>query len=148
MAVHGHGFVSDALIDQAEAELGLGLPEQFKAIWRTHNCNELAGGWRFYPIFDPLDPRKTACSITHENLRGAWGGQVRSLGLLALASNGTGNHLVARIVDGCVEPVILHWHHETGKCTHWKPGVDAVQRAAQKSAEALSRLRARFAGKA
>ena len=144
MNKHPHDVASDELIRQSEAELGVEFPEEFKAIWRTHNCNELSSGWRFYPIFDPSNPRKTAGSITYENLRGVWGSRIRSLGLLALASNGTGNHLVARVVDGHVEPKIFHWHHETERLTHWKPGVPAVMQSAQKSVEALAKIRARF----
>jgi hypothetical protein len=139
---------SEELIRRSEAELAVEFPEEFKAIWRTHNCNELPGGWRFYPIFDPSNPRKTAGSITYENLRGVWGIRIRSSGLLALASNGTGNHLVARVVDGRVEPRIFHWHHDTGKLSHWKPGVAAVMKSARESVEALARIRARFPGRA
>ena len=148
MTKHLRNVATDELIDQAEIELGIALPEEFKSIWRTHNCNELSGGWRFYPVFDPSNPRKTAGSITYENLRGAWGKHIRSLGLLALAENGTGNHLVARVVDGHVEPKIFHWHHETQRLTHWKPGVSAVMKSAQKSVDALARIRARLAHKA
>ncbi len=148
MTTHHRDVATNELIQQTEIELGIELPEELKAIWLTHNCNELPGGWRFYPIFDPANPRKTAGSIAYENLRGAWGRHIRSLGLLALASNGTGNHLVARVVDGHVEPKIFHWHHETERLTHWKPGIAAVMQSAQKSVEALAKIRARIAHKA
>ncbi|MET4578678.1 SMI1/KNR4 family protein [Ottowia thiooxydans] len=144
MTEHSREVASDELIYHAETELGITFPEELKSIWRTHNCNELSGGWIFYPIFNPANPRKTAGAITYENLRGAWGKHIRDLGLLALASNGTGNHLVARVVDGYVEPKILHWHHETGRLTHWKPGIPAVMRSAQKSADSLAKIRDKF----
>lgn len=134
----------DELIKNAEIELNLTFPEALKAIWRTHNCNELSGGWRFFPVFDPANPRKTAGAITYENVRGAWGQHLRTLGLLAVANNGTGNHLVMRIIDGAVEPEIRHWHHETGKLTVWKPGIASVMRSAQKSAETLAAIQARL----
>ena len=135
---------SDELIAQAERELDVRFPDALKDVWRTHNCNELPGGWIFYPIFDPANPRKTAGSVAYENLRGAWGMHLRALGLLALASNGTGNHLVARVVEGLVEPTIHHWNHETERLTPWKPGLPAVMRSAMKSAAALAKIRARF----
>ena len=144
MTEHSRNVASDELIRKAEAELGVTFPEELKSIWLTHNCNELSGGWTFYPIFDPANPRKTAGAITYENLRGVWGKHIRELGLLALASNGTGNHLVARVVDNHVESEILHWHHETGRLTHWKPGISAVIKSAQKSADSLEKIRARF----
>jgi len=144
MTEHSRDAASDEQIRKAEAELGVVFPEELKSIWRTHNRNELSGGWIFYPMFDPANPRKTAGAITYENLRGAWGKHIRGLGLLALASNGTGNHLVARVVNGHVEPRILHWHHETGRLTHWKPGIPAVMQSAGKSAAALEKIRARF----
>mgnify|MGYP001190376041 FL=1 len=148
MTKHLCDVATDELIDQTEIELGIALPEEFKSIWRTHNCNELSGGWRYFPIFDPSNPRKTAGSITYENLRGAWGKHIRSLGLLALAENGTGNHLVARVIDDHAEPNILHWHHETQRLTQWKPGVSAVMKSAKNSADKLARIRARLANKA
>ena len=148
MSKHSRGFVTDELIHQAEVELGVELPNELKAIWLVHNCNELSGGWRFYPIFDPSNPRKTASSIAHENLRGAWGQHIRSLGLIALASNQTGNHLVARVVDGRVEPKIFHWHHETERVTHWKPGISSVMQSAQGFANLIAEIAARFENKA
>ena len=138
---------TEELILQAEHELGITFPEEFKAIWRTNNCNELPGGWRFFPVFDPSNPRKTAGSIAYENLRGAWGQHIRSLGLLALASNGTGNHLVARVVEDHAEPGIFHWHHETERLTHWKPGVESVMRAARKSVESMEKIKAMLAAR-
>jgi cell wall assembly regulator SMI1 len=135
---------TDELIHQTEAELNIVLPDELKAIWRTHNCNALSGGWTFYPIFDPSNPRKTASALTYENLRGAWRMHIRSLGLLALASNGTGNHLVAKVIDTHVEPKIYHWHHETERLTIWKPGIAAVMKSAQASADALAKNRAKF----
>lgn len=129
---------TEALIRDAERELGMDFPAELKSIWLIHNCNELPGGWRFYPVFDPANPRKTAGSITYENLRGAWGVHLRSLGLLALACNGTGNHLVLRILDGHAKPDIFQWNHETGRLTPWKPGIAAVMRSATKSAETLA----------
>jgi hypothetical protein len=138
------GFATDDLIRSAEAELGVVFPEELKAIWRVHNCNALPGGWRFFPVFDPANPRKTAGAITYENLRGAWGRRIRERGLIALASNGTGNHLVARVVDGRVEPHVFHWHHETERLTHWKPGLASVLSAATTAAEAMARIRARL----
>ncbi|MBB6085674.1 SMI1/KNR4 family protein [Wenzhouxiangella marina] len=135
---------TEELILRAEMELGVSFPPELKAIWLAHNCNELPGGWRVYPVFDPSNPRKTAGSITYENLRGAWGRHIRSLGLIAIASNGTGNHLVARVVDGAAEPQIFHWHHETERLTHWKPGLASIMKSAIKSAEAIDRLKRKF----
>lgn len=149
MAEPKRDFATEERIQSAETELGVTFPAELKAIWRVHNCNELPGGWRFFPVFDPSNPRKTAGAVTYENLRGAWGKRIRALGLIALASNGTGNHLVARVVEGSVEPLVLHWHHETERLTPWKPGLASVLKAARKSADAIDRLRARFApGKA
>lgn len=144
MTKHHREFATEDLLHSAETELGVVFPEELKAIWRVNNCNELPGGWIFFPVFDPSSLRKTAGAITYENLRGAWGRRIRELGLIALASNGTGNHLVARVVDGNVEPHVFHWHHETERLTHWKPGLESVLRAAMKSAAAIERIRARF----
>lgn len=138
----GTTVATAALIDEAERELCVVFPVELRAVWLTHNGIELPGGWRFFPVFDPGNPRKTAGSVTYENLRGAWGMHLRSLDLVALASNGTGNHLVMRVVDGVAIRDILHWNHETEKLTRWKPGIDAVMRSARTSAERLAAIRA------
>ncbi|QSB00008.1 SMI1/KNR4 family protein [Methylomonas sp. EFPC1] len=71
MTKHHREFATEELIHSAEAELGVVFPAELKAIWSINNCNELPGGWRFFPVFDPSNPRKTAGAITYENLRGA-----------------------------------------------------------------------------
>jgi hypothetical protein len=134
------------LIASAEAELGIRFPDTLREAWKTYNCSEISG-WRFFPIFDPGNPRKTCCSITYENLKGVWGRNVMAQGLVSLAGNGTGNQLVLKVVSGMAEETVFRWHHATHELTLWKPGLVALKRSAGKSREAVLRLQERFRAK-
>jgi hypothetical protein len=136
---------SAELIAAAEAELGVRLPESLKQAWSLHNCNELRGGWRVFPVFDPANPRKTCNSVVYENLKSPWGQRVRELGLITIADNGTGNQLVLKVEDGIGMPDAFHWHHETERLAPWKPGLQSILDSARRSALSISKLRQKFA---
>ncbi|MCR6477785.1 SMI1/KNR4 family protein [Variovorax sp. ZS18.2.2] len=136
--------VTEEQIAAAEAELGIRFPDRLREVWKTYNCNELPGGWRVYPVFDPANPRKTAGSITYENLRGAWGRRVMTLGLISIASNGTGNQLVLKVEEGQAGAEIFFWQHDTQKLKAWKPGFDSIAGRAAKAREAVQRLQQTF----
>jgi hypothetical protein len=125
-------------------ELGIRFPDALRDAWKICNCNEAAGGWRIFPVFDPTNPRKTCNSVTHENLKGAWGQAVRAEGLVCIADNGTGNQLVLKIVSGQAGPDVFHWHHETGKLQRWKPGISAINAAAVKHKQAILNVQQKF----
>lgn len=136
--------VTEELIAAAEAELGIRFPDELRETWKIYNCNEMKGGWRVFPVFDPKNPRKTCNSITYENLKGVWGKEVRAESLLTIADNGTGNQLVLKIVDGQAEPGVWHWHHETHKLSPWTPGISSIRAVAIKSREAVLKLQQKF----
>ncbi|HEY0232266.1 MAG TPA: hypothetical protein VGC55_13520 [Dokdonella sp.] len=66
-------------------------------------------------------------------------------GLVSIADEGTGNQLVLEVSAGVAGADRLHWHHETHKLTHWKPGMASIQASACASRESVSRLHRRFA---
>ena len=136
--------VGDPLIHAAEVELGIEFPTELHEIWKTYNCNDLPGGWRLFPVFDPSNPRKTAGSITYENLKGVWGIHVMESRLISIADNGTGDQLVLKVVSAKAGSEIFRWDHETEKLTRWKPGFESILRIAKKSREDLAKLRQRF----
>lgn len=138
------GVTEDQVAD-AESALGIRFPDDLREAWKLYNCNELRGGWRVFPVFDPANPRKTCGSITYENVTGVWGQEVRAEGLVTIASNGTGNQLVLKVVDGRAGDQVYHWHHETHRLTAWKPGLAAIRAVAAKSREQVLELQARFA---
>jgi len=135
--------VSEDLIFAAETELGIRFPSALHEIWKTYNCNNLPGGWRVFPVFDPANPRKTAGSIAYENTRGAWGVHVMESGLLSIADNGTGNQLVLKVVSGEAGPEIFRWNHETEKLALWKPGMESILRIAKKERENVTKIHQR-----
>lgn len=136
--------VTEELIAKAEAELNVRFPDELRETWKVFNCNEMKGGWRIFPVFDPNNPRKTCGSVTYENTKGVWGQLVMTQGLLAIAENGTGNQLVLKVVDGRAGPEIFHWHHETRQLSVWKPGISSIKAEAIKSRENVLRLQEKF----
>ncbi|MHB1455953.1 MAG: SMI1/KNR4 family protein [Armatimonadota bacterium] len=116
-------------IKTAEQELGIEFPGTLKEIWLTKNGGlEIPPDWEIYPVFDPLNPRKTANSIVYENTpgKGRWGFDVMPADLIAIGANGTGNHLVLRVANGLVLPEIMNWNHETGKVRKWSRSLDHI----------------------
>jgi hypothetical protein len=136
--------VTEEMILGAESELGLRFPEALRNAWMLYNCNEMGGGWRIFPIFDPTNPRKTCGSVTLENLKGVWGRQVMAQGLVSIADNGTGTQLVLKVVSGLAGDTVFRWHHATRGLTVWKPGLVAIKRSAARSREAVLKLQQRF----
>lgn len=134
----------DQLIHAAEAELGIEFPPELHEIWKTYNCNDLPGGWRVFPVFDPANPRKTAGSIAYENLKGVGGVHVMESGMISIADNGTGNQLVLKVVSAKAGSEVFRWDHETEKLTRWKPGIESILRIAKKSREKIAKLQQRF----
>jgi hypothetical protein len=136
--------VTEEMITAAETELGVRFPDELREAWVLYNCNEMGGGWRIFPIFDPANPRKTCGSVAYENLKGVWGREVMSQSLVSIADNGTGNQLVLKVVSGQAEATVFRWHHATHKLTVWKPGLVEIKNSAAKSREAVLRLQQRF----
>lgn len=136
--------VTEEMILSAEAELGVRFPEELRDTWKTCNCNEMNGGWRIFPIFDPANPGKTCGSVNRENLKGAWGQEVMSQGLVAIGDNGTGNQLVLKVVAGRAGADVFHWHHATHKLTPWRPGIGSIKASAARARDTVLKLRQRF----
>lgn len=136
--------VTEEMIAAAETELSMRFPDELREAWLLYNCNEMGGGWRIFPVFDPANPRKTCGSVTYENLKGVWGREVMSQSLVSIADNGTGNQLVLKVVFGQAGATVFRWHHATHKLTVWKPGLVSIKRSAAKSREAVLRLQQRF----
>ncbi|MBL8525697.1 MAG: SMI1/KNR4 family protein [Betaproteobacteria bacterium] len=136
--------VTEEMISAAEGELGIRFPEMLRDAWKAYNCVELRGGWRVFPIFDPANPRKTAGSITYENIKGSWGQVVMEQGLVSIADNGTGNQLVLKVHDGRASVDAFHWQHDTNALRPWKAGLGSILTSAAKSREKISKLQAKF----
>jgi hypothetical protein len=136
--------VTEDLIVAAETELGIRFPEELRDVWKLYNCNEMTGGWRIFPVFDPANPRKTCGSVSYENIKGVWGRQVMSEGLVSIADNGTGNQLVLKVVSGTAGAQVYRWHHATHELALWKPGIAAIRARAMRSRESVTRLQQRF----
>jgi len=104
---------SEEAIIEAEKQLGIHLPDALKAIWRASNGLEYPQDWRIYPVFDPDKPKKSWGHLVEENKRHSY--DYIQEGLLKIASDSYGNHLILRVEGGIAHPMIYKWDHETTK---------------------------------
>lgn len=104
---------SDDAITEAENQLGVCLPNALKDVWRASNGLEYPQDWRVYPVFDRERPKKSWGNIVEENRRQPH--DYIQEGLLKIASDSYGNHLVLRLKRGVAHPTVYRWDHETAK---------------------------------
>lgn len=109
---------SNKIIEKAEIDLGLKFSDSHKSVLKISNGLDLPGGWRFLPVFDIDNPRKTASHIVDENINSRW--EYMADDLIAIAFGGSGNCLVVNAKNGVMGEDILHWNHETNKTKKWK----------------------------
>ncbi|WP_336785007.1 SMI1/KNR4 family protein [Paenibacillus sp. MMO-177] len=123
--------VTDEMIKAAAEELGVEFPEQLNEIWKVSNGLELPGGWRFYPVFDRSNPRKTSNHIVYENTKARWDYMYEEL--ISIASGDTGNQLVLKKSNSTLLfPDVYIWNHETNKIKKWSKSLDYIKEKAQK----------------
>jgi hypothetical protein len=110
-------------IIEAESQLGVQLPESFRAHLLASNGGEVDAEddtWQVFPVFDKSDRKRiarTANHIVYETKQArSWTGFPSAA--VAIAENGTGDKLVflpsaqdAKRLGSAV----LHWDHETGQ---------------------------------
>jgi hypothetical protein len=129
-------------INAAEQQLGVTFPGVLKEIWQLSNGLEIPGGWVFFPVFDPSNPRKTCNSIVHENKP-----EVRfdymSDDLIAIAGNGTGNVLALKAESGALLPDVLVWDHELNRTRKWGRTLADILSKAAARVVAIERARAK-----
>ena len=108
---------SEEAIAETEREMGVIFPEGLKLVWRKANGFELPGGWRFFPVFDPKEARKTGNHIGYENTKGRWPHMDKSL--VSIAGTNTGNQLVLKNIDNVLEETIYIWNHDSNHIHEW-----------------------------
>ena len=132
---------SDELILNAETEMSLRFPAGLKNVLRVSNGLDLPGGWRFLPVFDPAEPRKTCSHIGYENSKGRW--SYMSDSLVTIATGDTGNQLVLlREADGLSDQILL-WDHETNKTRKWGKDFTYLLQKAQARCDKINKQFAR-----
>ncbi len=112
--------VSQARIEEAEAQLGRRLPDAQRQRLLRANGGEVEAvdeDWTLYPVWDPTDRKtmgRTANHIVRENeaWRRDWPDMLPG-GFLAIGDNGEGDLLVI----GPDRDDILLWNHETRELT-------------------------------
>ncbi|NOK62946.1 MAG: hypothetical protein GFH27_549293n343 [Chloroflexi bacterium AL-W] len=111
---------SEGRVSQAEAELGVRLPPEYRERLRARNGGELttAGDdWQIFPVLDGADRKTAARTANHTVLETrqarTWTGFPS--GAVAIASNGTGDLLVflPNGVDARLDGKVYLWNHET-----------------------------------
>lgn len=108
-------------IDNAEAQLGVALPERYRVHLMTENGGEVAAGgetWQVFPVFDTSDRRRLARSSNHIVRETAEARKSSGFPAFAIAIgfNGSGDYLVCVPEpgdSGCLGQAFYVWSHET-----------------------------------
>ena len=113
-------------IERAEQALGRTLPAPLRDRLLANNGGEIETEdgevWQLHPVWDDSNPRTIARTMSHvvHETKEAREWQRFPAGAIAIASDGSGNHLVLRSGSELVED----WNHETGECSavsiRWK----------------------------
>ncbi|OWQ45346.1 SMI1/KNR4 family protein [Roseateles noduli] len=112
--------LDESFLLAAERALGGRLPESFRLAMLQSNGGELETDddeWEQYPIEDTSDRKRLSRTANHvlketERCR-AW--PRFPANAVAVAGNGSGDHLVFILEGGVFDPTVLAWRHETGE---------------------------------
>jgi hypothetical protein len=112
---------SDEFIRQAEEQLGIRLPQDFRDYLLSSNGGELGAAgddWQIHPVFDSSDRKhasRTASHIVRETQQARdWSGFPPNA--VAFANNGGGDFLVflpSSKASGVLDEAVYVWRHET-----------------------------------
>lgn len=115
--------IDEKYITETEKELGILFPDNFKSKMMKENGGELMtedDDWNLYPFFDKSDKKRISRTCNHIGLETKqakkWGNF--PIDGIAIASNGSGDHLVLLPTKENKEKLsdeIFTWYHETGK---------------------------------
>lgn len=114
--------IDEKYITETERELGILFPDNFKSKMMKENGGELMtddDDWNLYPFFDKSDKKRISRTCNHIGLETKEAQDwinFPSNGI-AIASNGSGDHLVLLPIKGNKEKLsdeIFVWYHETG----------------------------------
>ena len=125
--------LAEAYILQAESALGSRLPPSYRAAIAKANGGEVEAEhdtWQLHPLEDRTDRKRQARSSAHmlretEHAR-TW--RAFPLDAIAIASNGTGDHLVLRRHDNVFADTVYLWSHETGELARIADSIDELVR--------------------
>ncbi len=115
--------IDEKYVTETEKELGILFPDNFKSKMIKENGGELMtedDDWNLYPFFDKSDKKRISRTCNHiglETKQAKHWGNFPSNGI-AIASNGSGDHLVLLPTKENKEKLsdeIFTWYHETGK---------------------------------
>ncbi len=126
-------------IDAAEKTLAVRFPRQLRDIWLVLNGMELPGSWRFLPVFDPGNPRKTSNDIVYENTKGRW--PTMGEDLVSIAVNDYGDQLVLPKTGVALLAEVRVWDHETSRTRKWSKSLDYILEQARRRLEKIARAR-------
>lgn len=111
--------LAESFIAATERELGAELPASYKAAMALSNGGEVEvahDAWQLHPIADTSDRKRLARTANHiiretASLK-AWPNFPANA--VAIAANGSGDHLVLIHEGGVFSSLVFRWSHETG----------------------------------
>lgn len=114
--------IDEKYITETERELGILFPDNFKSKMMKENGGELMtddDDWNLYPFFDKSDKKRISRTCNHigSETKDAQDWSNFPSNGIAIASNGSGDHLVLLPIKGNKEKLsdeIFVWYHETG----------------------------------
>ena len=121
---------STEAIAEAEASLGVRLPDGLKQVWAISNGLDYPQDWRVYPVFDKSMPKKCWGHIVEENKRSSY--DYIQDDLLKVARDSYGNHLVLKVAHNVAGDTIYIWNHETTALRKSPITFEKIQTKAQK----------------
>jgi hypothetical protein len=112
--------LQESFVVAAEQALGASLPSSYRQAMLRSNGGELevdGDAWFQYPIADTSDRKRLSRTANHIILetRNCGAGPQFPEGALAIAGNGSGDHLVFLRQGGVFGPAVFAWSHETGE---------------------------------
>jgi len=123
-----------SFILKAEAELGVQLPQAFRAHLMADNGGEveaLEDSWQLNPVFDTSDVKRTKRTANHIVRETAearkWRGFPEKA--VAIATDGCGNHLVFLPNDSgtALQDAVHVWWHEGAEIEHVADSFNELQ---------------------
>jgi hypothetical protein len=105
--------IPDTVIDDEEKVIGIKFPSGLRQVLKIMNGIEYLNEWTLYSVLNPKNPKAKYGYFRIESV--VDDRDYMPKGLFKIAADGSGNHLVLKVVDGMAGNEIFRWDHETNQ---------------------------------